>query len=74
MSMKNKILLETVADIAYYAGQKQFYSGDSRLDMSEFIRWAKEFEKLNKCTNWGKLDYMIAVEEYTQKRIDSSIL
>ena len=38
-------LLETVSDISYYAGQKRYYSGNSREGIANFIWWAKEFEK-----------------------------
>ena len=47
--MNNLKLLETVADISYIAGCKKYYSGNSRVDISEYIIWAKEFEK--KSTN-----------------------
>ena len=39
--MKNRKLYQTIADIAYLAGQKNIYSGDSRADISAFILWAE---------------------------------
>lgn len=63
-------LLEAVADIAFYAGRKQFYSGDSRADVSEFIRWAKEFEHIHRHTDWDNTDYLLSIEEFTESRIN----
>jgi len=68
--MKNKKLHETIADIAYIAGYRRYNSGDSRLDMSDFIYWATEFEKVNKITEWGEHDYMIEIEEFANNKID----
>jgi len=68
--MKNKKLHETIADIAYIAGHRRYYSGDSHMDMSDFIYWATEFEKVNKVTEWGERDYMIEIEEFANKKID----
>jgi hypothetical protein len=67
--MKTQKLLEAIADIAYNAGQKGFYSGDSRADISEFIRWANDFEQLHKNTDWGQLDYILEIEKHTQAKI-----
>lgn len=67
--MKNEKLLETVADIAYQAGQLKYFSGDSRADVSEFIQWASQFEKENQKTDWGKNDYLLAIENFTSKKI-----
>jgi hypothetical protein len=57
-------LLESLADIAYNAGINRFYSGDSRADMNNFIHWAKEFEAINKDTNWNEENYMLAIEDF----------
>lgn len=65
----NYKLLETVADIAYYAGQKSYYSGNSRQDMMDFIWWAKEFEEFHENTDWDTIDYMLTIEEYTEKKL-----
>lgn len=46
-------LNEAVADIAFRAGEKKYYSGNSREDMDNFIEWAKEFEALNHDAEWG---------------------
>jgi hypothetical protein len=71
--MKTSLLLETVADIAYLAGTEKYYSGDSRGDMSDFISWAKEFEKLHKNTNWEENDYIIEVEEFTKEKLKEAV-
>ena len=73
--MENYKLLEAVADIAYYAGQMKFYSGDSRDDISEYIRWAKEFEDFHSETNWDEhtIDYIWAIEEFTKNKINVAL-
>ncbi|MCK6611522.1 MAG: hypothetical protein L6Q78_10830 [Bacteroidia bacterium] len=67
-------LLETLADISYIAGVKNYYSGSSREDISTFIWWAKEFQKIHSQTNWNEslLDYILTIEEYTEKKINES--
>lgn len=72
--MKNKTykLCEALADIAYMAGQKKYYSGNSRADIADFISWAEQFEKINKNVIWGEdgnPDYMEAIEEFTNMKI-----
>lgn len=64
-------LLETVADIAYLAGQKGYYSGNSREDIGTFIWWAKEFQTFHRDTYWDKTDYMLSIEAYTEDRISA---
>ena len=67
--MKDDKLLETVADVAYIAGKNGYFTGDSRADISEFIRWAKLFEEKHKNTNWDQKDYLILIEEFVEGRI-----
>jgi hypothetical protein len=64
-------LHETIADIAYIAGTRRYYSGDSRADMQNFIFWAEQFEKVHAKTDWDSEDktYMEAIEEYTNEKI-----
>lgn len=62
-------LLETVADIAYYAGQKGYYSGNSREDILNFIWWAKEFDNFHRDTDWNATDYMLTIERYSEDKI-----
>lgn len=72
---RQRALLESVADIAYIAGGHKHYSGDSRKDISDFIAWAEEFEKLRQVdaeeneTYNGK-DYMTAIEEFTIAKLE----
>lgn len=68
--MQNRKLLETVADIAFIAGSSNYYSGDSRADISTFIWWAEEFEQSHVNTDWHDEDYMLAIEEFTIGRIE----
>jgi hypothetical protein len=65
-------LLETVSDISYYAGQKRYYSGNSREDVTNFIWWAKEFEKIHRDTDWDKTDYMLTIEVFTVDKITAA--
>jgi len=67
-------LHETIADLAYLAGVKQFYSGDSRADISMLISWAKEFEVTHKHTDWNVIDYMLEIESYVERRINISLM
>lgn len=73
MSTKQQVrLLESVADIAYEAGRRKYYSGDSREDINQFIEWAEEFEKARTVEHGDEMyfgqDYMTAIEVFcTQK-------
>jgi len=66
-------LLETVADISNMAGCKKYYSGNSRFDISEYIVWAKEFEKIHRNTDWNDEDYLLAIEKYANEKIKRAI-
>lgn len=66
--MNNK-LLETIADISYYAGVKGYYSGNSRVDVMNFIFWAQEFENMHRHTDWDNDDYILAISAYTENVI-----
>jgi len=71
--MKKYKIFETIADISYIAGYSNHYSGNSRIDIREYISWAKEFEKIHAKTNWDDEDYMIVVEKFTEEKIMQSI-
>lgn len=62
-------LFEAIADISYIAGYEKYYSGDSRIDIKDFIFWAQEFEAKHAETNWGEDNYMIMIEEYVMEKI-----
>lgn len=62
-------LFEAIADISYIAGYEKYYSGDSRIDIKDFIFWAQEFETKHTETNWGEDNYMIMIEEYVKEKI-----
>lgn len=49
--MGHQKLLETLADIAYIAGESKYFTGDSRADVNEFILWAREFEAHHRNTD-----------------------
>lgn len=70
--MKQKTLhrlMETVADIAFIAGEHHYFSGDSREDINMFIYLAKRFEEKFPPSVWEEeqLDY---IEEITNFTID----
>jgi hypothetical protein len=65
---KMVIRQETIADIAYLAGQHGYYSGDSREDMQKFIALANKFENDYNKTNWdedAEIDYISTIENFT---------
>ena len=62
-------LFEAIADIAFLAGQKGFFSGDSREDIAEFIKWANEFETIHEDTNWDEVDYITTMEAFTLNKL-----
>lgn len=66
-------LCEAVADIAYIAGHKLHYTGNSRGDMADYISWAKEFEKKWKGKEWGADntvdDYIDEITKFAELKI-----
>lgn len=62
-------LLETLADIAYQAGQQGYYTGDSRADVNSFIHWAREFEERHVTTDWDITNYMLEIEQYVATKL-----
>ena len=66
-------LCEAVADITYIAAEKHYKTEDSRVMISQFIEWAKEFEFLHKNIQWGinsPLDYMDSIYYFTIFKIN----
>jgi len=68
-TIEDNRLLEALADIAYLAGQKGFFSGNSRNDIAEFIVWANEFEEIHDETDWDEVDYMDTIEAFTLNKL-----
>lgn len=62
-------LFEAIADIAFLAGQRGFHSGDSRQDIFEFVKWAKEFEAIHEETNWDEVDYEESIEAFAASKL-----
>lgn len=60
-------IYETIADIAFYAGEYGYYSGDSRADMQTFIDLADKFEKKYAGVDWDEYEktYLEAVTDFT---------
>lgn len=72
MSDSAYALCEAVADIAFIAGQKGYYSGNSRADISQFIHWAEEFEMKYIAARWGEdgdPDYIDAVTAFVEEKL-----
>lgn len=66
-------LCEAVADIAYIAAKKNYKTDDSRVMISQFIQWGKEFEFLHKNIQWGinsPLDYIDSIYYFTIFKIN----
>lgn len=68
-TIEDNKLFESIADIAFIAGQKGFFSGDSRADIDQFISWAKEFEAMHDETNWDEVDYKDCVEAFALAKL-----
>lgn len=69
-NQKQYSLCEAVADIAYITGTKDYYGGDSREDIANFIAWAKEFEHIHRGVVWGEdLDYFDEIDKFISKKI-----
>ena len=66
-------LCEAVADITYIAAKENYETDDSREMISQFIHWAKEFEKLHQHIEWGinsPLDYIDSIYYFTLFKIN----
>jgi hypothetical protein len=66
--------METIAEIAYIAGEFQYYGGDSRKDIAEYFEWAEEFESARQVDpdgneTYGGLDYISAIWDFTRRKI-----
>ena len=69
--MTNQKLLEAVSDISFIAGEKNFFSGNSREDVYTFIQWAKEFVKENSKTYWHEVDYIESITKFTENKLSA---
>ena len=74
-TIEDNKLFESIADIAFMAGQRGFCSGDSRTDVAEFIQWGKEFESVHEDTDWDEMDYVETIEAFmnTKLRIELQV-
>jgi transcriptional regulator with XRE-family HTH domain len=72
--MESNKLHEAIADISYIAGYRRYYSGDSRIDITDFINWANEFEDINKFEDWSNRDYMLEIELFADQKINEARL
>jgi hypothetical protein len=69
IDIMNQKLLETVSEISYHAGQKGYFTGNSREDVMTFIWWANEFETFHKETDWDAVDYIVTIEDYVDDKM-----
>jgi hypothetical protein len=70
--MENQKLMEVVADISFIAGEMEYFSGNSRADVSNFIFWAKQFQQHHAKTDWDEVDYILEIQEFAIKKIQSN--
>jgi len=70
--MENQKMYEAIADISYIAGYRRYYSGNSRMDMTDFANWAKEFEKINQNETWDERNYMLEIESFANQKINDA--
>ncbi|MGV3460767.1 MAG: hypothetical protein ACO1N9_09985 [Flavobacterium sp.] len=68
-TIEDNKLFESIADIAFMAGQRGFCSGDSRADVAEFIKWGKEFEDTHEDTDWDEVDYLETIEAFLDNKL-----
>jgi hypothetical protein len=69
---KTYSLCEAVADIAFIAGEKKYYNGNSRQDIEDIIHWAIEFEEMYKNIEWGvesSPDYIETITSFAETKI-----
>lgn len=64
-------LLEIVAEISFIAGERKFFSGNSREDVFNFILWANEFQNKNSKVNWNEVDYRLSIESFAIEKIQN---
>lgn len=69
-------LLETLADIAFNVGWERIDSaefGGSRAMVKQIIAWAKEFERRSVGIDWDICDYIDAIDEFTNEKLEEFI-
>lgn len=62
-------LNEVIADIAYLAGERKYYSGDSRDDIALFVDLAQKFQAEHKDTEWDNHDYIDTITKYAAQHL-----
>lgn len=60
-----RLFAEALADITQQATAADFKTGDSREDISQFIEWAEEFERIYSMEDWIEKDYIETVDNFT---------
>lgn len=66
-------LCEAVADVAYHAGLCNYYGGDSREDIADYISVAKMFLALHKGNDWRMGDYIELIADFAALFFDREL-
>jgi len=67
---REDLLLDSLADIAMYAGWQHLEFEDSKLRSITLRSWAEEFTDLHAHTDWEKEDYINLVDEFAEKKVN----
>ena len=70
--MENQKIMEVVADISFIAGEMKYFTGNSRADVSNFILWAKQFQKNYTKTDWNEVDYILEIQKFAINKIQNN--
>ena len=69
-------LLEAVVDITFNIGWERVDEavfGGSRAMVKQIIAWAKEFERKSVGIDWDICDYIDAIDEFTNEKLEEFI-
>ena len=65
---------ETLADIAYEVGRRHCrLSDNSRETISTIIRWADEFSRLHRDTDWIDKEYLDEIYDFTEQKLRDAL-
>ena len=73
MITKDYRLLEAVTDIAFIVGWERMDEaifGGSRAMVERIIDWAEEFERRASGIEWDTCDYIDAIDEFTNEKLE----
>ena len=65
---------ETLADIAYEIGRRRCrLSENSRETIGTIIRWADEFSRLHRDTDWNDKEYLDEIYDFTERKLRNAL-